>query len=138
MGNCGALFLFLTGESLFRQIGRAGVKSGMFNSIFYTDDGTFRLESFKEAIGEIEYLYEYGPKSGEALLKIMDSSGYLLAMIKKTTSGLNIKLVRELEADNLKRQANENWLVMNSESEMLDWMIQRYPQVAERMIWNLG
>lgn len=138
MGNCGALFLFLTGESLFRQIGRAGVKSGMFNSIFYTDDGTFRLESFKEAIGEIEYLYEYGPKSGEALLKIMDSSGYLLAMIKKTTSGLNIKLVRELEADNLKSQANENWLVMNSESEMLDWMIQRYPQVAERMIWNLG
>lgn len=110
----------------------------MFNSIFYTDDGTFRLESFKEAIGEIEYLYEYDPKSGEALLKIMDSSGYLLAMIKKTTSGLNIKLVRELEADSLKRQANENWLVMNSESEMLDWMIQKCPQVAERMIWNLG
>ena len=131
-------FLFLTGESLFRQIGRAGVKSSMFNSIFYTDDGTFRLESFKETIGEIEYLYEYGPKPGEALLKITDSSGYLFAMIKKTTSGLNTILVRELEADNLKRRANEYWLVMYSESEILDWMIQRYPRVAERMIWNLG
>lgn len=71
------------GESLFRQIGRAGVKSSMFNSIFYTDNGTFRLESFKQTIGEIEYLYEYGPTSGEALLKITDSSGYLFAMIKK-------------------------------------------------------
>ena len=101
----------------------------MFNSIFYTDDGTLRLESLKKTINGIEYLYQYGPKPGESLLEISDSSGYIFAMIKKT-NGTTIKIVREYNKP-------KDWIFASSDSEMLGWMIQRFPRVAEEMIWEL-
>jgi len=31
----------------------------------------------------------------------------------------------------------KDWIFVASDSEMLDWMIQRFPRVAEEIIWEL-
>ena len=105
----------------------------MFDSIFYNDIGAFRKDLTKEIISESEYCYEYDPKFGEARLTISDSSRYIFAIIKKTTSCKVTRIVRDPH-DNFDVK---NWIFMRTDSEMLDWMIPRFPRVAEKIIWSL-
>ena len=109
----------------------------MFKSIFYNDLGCFRQESIKETVSGTEYNYDYDPKFGEARLTISDSLGVVFVIIKKTTSCKSIMLVKDPQDNHSYNLDIDNWIVMKTESEMLDCMIQKYPQVAERMIWNL-
>ena len=109
----------------------------MFKSIFYNDIGYFKREPAKEIISESEYCYEYDPRFGEARLTISDSSGYSFAIIKRTTSCKMTRLVREPQYSPADDFDVKNWIFMMTDSEMLDWMIQKYPQVAKRMIWSL-
>jgi len=109
----------------------------MFNSVFYNDDGTFRKEPLKETIAGSEYNYDYDPKFGEARLTISDPSGTVFVIIKKTTSCKLIMLVKDPQNNHSYNIDVDNWVVMKTKSEMLDWMIQKYPQVAEKMIWSL-
>lgn len=109
----------------------------MFKSIFYNDLGAFRQESAKETVSGSEYNYDYDPKFGEARITISDLSGTIFVIIKRTTSCNLIMLVKDLQDNHSYNIDVDNWIFINTESEMLDWMIQKYPQIAERMIWSL-
>ena len=62
----------------------------------------------------------------------------MFAIIRRTTSCNLIMLVREPQYNPTNDLDTDNWFVMKTDSEMLDWMIKRFPRVAERMIWDLG
>jgi hypothetical protein len=131
-------FCFLSAKDYSGKWPGRVVTYDMFNSVFYNDDGTFRKEPLKETIAGSEYSYDYDPKFGEARLTISDSLDYIFAIIRRTTSCNLIMLVREPQYNPTNDLDTDNWFVMKTDSEMLDWMIKRFPRVAERMIWDLG
>ena len=112
-------------------------KSRLFDSIFFDENGSLNSLESGVRFENFGYRYNVGIQHCMGILSMYDESGFIFCTIKKEILRNEIcEFIAVRSITDSEELMCQDWIYLNSDSELMDWMMKNRQRVAEWLLWR--